>query len=226
MPEESVTADQSRQLAKELTEGHPATVYAMTRACCKLAKGSKITSTKIKAVTNKGCEIAFVTCCGDLCEMKQGFYEIHPPLQSANDLHSRLNTIHNELCAPKIHWLVTNPLALTVLVTCSGLGFGTIVWGVEGIVDAFEQVPRLEAGIASTFGSTQTFGYAVLASWYFAVVAHGMEAAIAYRQCSKTLQLETRASLTWTTLVFLVGFPILSELQGMVQAQKENVKSK
>jgi hypothetical protein len=226
MPEESFTADQSRQLAKELTEGHPVTVYAMTKACCKIAKGSKITSTKIKAVTNKGCEIALVTCRGDLCEMKQGFYEFHPPLQSANDLYSRLNTIHNEVCAPKIHWLVTNPLALACLVMCSGLGFGTIFFGVEGIVDAFEQVPRLEAGIASIFGSTQTFGYVVWASWYFAVVAHGIEAMIAYRQCSKTLQLETRTSLTWTMLVFLVGYPILSELDGMLQVQKDNAKSK
>jgi hypothetical protein len=121
----------------------------MTKACCKIAKGSKITSTKIKAVTNKGCEIALVTCCGNLCKMKQGFYKFHPPLQSANDLSIWLNTIHNKVCAPKIHWLFTNPLALVSLAMCSGLGFGTMVLGLEGIVDFFEQVPRLEAGEGS-----------------------------------------------------------------------------
>jgi hypothetical protein len=223
---QEISADVSRQLGKDLTERYPATVYAMAKACHKLAPGSKITSTKVKAVTNSKCEVALVTCRGDLCEMHNAVYAFHPPLASADDFQKRISTIHNDVCAPKLYWLVTNPLALIIFITISGLAYGTLVLGVNGMVEALAQAPHLEEGVETIFGSTQTFAYAVWGAWYFAIIAHGIEAFIAVQHCSNTLQLEAGPTTTWAFLTFCVGYPIFSQLQELVQVQQAQMKSK
>jgi hypothetical protein len=224
MPE--INADVSKQLAKDLTENHPVTVYAMTKVAGKLSSGSKITSTKVKAVTNQACEIAYVTCRGDLCEMHTASYPLNPPLQSADEFPKRLDQIHNQVCAPKASWLVTSPLALMILITCSALSYGTLYVGVDGMVDALAQAPRLEDGVNTIFGSAHTFGIAVTCSWCFLVIAHGIEATIALQYCTHRLKLNAQITSLWALLIFITGFPVYWELKDLVKVQKDHDKKK
>lgn len=224
---QAIESDISRQLGKNLTERYPATVYAMAKACHKLPSGSKITSAKVKAVTNSKCEISLVTCSGELCEMHSSAYELHPPLVSVDDFKRRIPSLHNKLCAPRFHWLVTNPLAFLILIVCSGLGYGTLVLGIDGMVEALARAPtNLEEGVATIFGSTRIFAQLVFASWYFSVLAHGIEAALAVRHCHNILQLEAGPTSAWAILIFCVGYPIFSQLQELVRVQQERFKSK
>jgi hypothetical protein len=226
---EDINADESKSLAKTLTESHPATVYGMAKTSpdWTLPSGYSITSLRVKKVTNQKCDIAIMMCRGDLCEMKSGTYHFDPPLQSGKDLlDNRLKEIHNQVCAPKVHWLATNPLALIVLVTCLTLAYGTLLVGVDGMVDAFAQAPRLEAGISTIFGSTFIFANCVIGAFWFSIIAHAIESGMSYRLCTRVLQLETGPTVTWMVLVFSVGYPILSQLQALAETQQKDEKSK
>ena len=85
--------------------------------------------------------------------------------------------------------------------------------GLDGMTEGIAQAPRLEAGISVIFGSARTFGYWVIASYLFSIVAHGIDAGIAFQLCSQVLELDTLPTFTWTMLVFSVGYPIFSRLQ-------------
>ena len=214
-----ISADIARQLGKDFTMRHPVTVYAMTKTCLK-TKSKKITSTKVKAVTNQKCEIAVVTCRGDLCEMKTVIYKLNPPLASAEEFKSRIPQIHQDVCAPKISWLLTDPLALIIFITCMGLTHGTLNLGLTGIVEELAKAPNLEGGVETIFLSTLNFGYAVVSAWWFSIVAHGFEAYMATRLCRSQLNLSVGSTAIWATLTFLVGYPIFSRIQELGQAQQ------
>jgi hypothetical protein len=111
--------------------------------------------------------------------MHNAVYAFHSPLASADDFQKRIPTIHSDVCAPKMYWLVANPLALIMSITISGLAYGTLVLGVNGMVQAMAQAPHLEGGVETIFGLTRTFAYVVRGAWYFSIIAHGIEAFIA-----------------------------------------------
>jgi hypothetical protein len=148
-------------------------------------------------------------------------YDLIPPLQSADELPNRMFSIQRKVRTPNPLWLVTNPLALIVLLACSAIAYGVYL-GVDGIVDALAHAPRLEAGISNVFGTTQIFAYCVFASFWFAVIAHGFEAGIAVYYCLTTLQLDIGPTFLWGFLIFLVGYPIFNELQDLLAVQKSD----
>ncbi|KAG7338813.1 hypothetical protein IV203_026271 [Nitzschia inconspicua] len=219
-----ISDDEAKKLGKEFSKTHPSTVMGMAKACAEVKPGFKITSARIKAVRNQGCEVFVTACRGDLCEMNNSFYKIQPPLQNASDFERRFTVLHANVCGAKPHWLITKPVAFLICVTCSALGYGTYL-GVDGMVEAFSQAPRLESGISALFGSTKIFGYCVIGSFVFSVVAHGIEASIAVYYCRTTLKLDMGSSLLWGFLIFLVGFPIFTELQDLLAVHSENLKS-
>ena len=63
--------DTAKQLGKDFTEKHPATVLGIAKQCIKLRPGFHVTSTKVKAVRSNGIEVSLTCCRGDLCEMKK-----------------------------------------------------------------------------------------------------------------------------------------------------------
>mmetsp|Transcript_21095 Transcript_21095/g.33953 ORF Transcript_21095/g.33953 Transcript_21095/m.33953 type:complete len:228 (-) Transcript_21095:154-837(-) len=221
----TISDDDAKKLGKELTKQHPATVFGMAKCSVKLKSGFKITSTKIKAVRNNGCEVFATTCRGDICEMNNAFYEFHPPLRTADDLPIRLPAIHNQVCSPSPLWLITNPLAFLILLACSALAYGVYI-GNDGMADALSlYAPRLEGGISHVFGSTQVFGYFVFAAFWFSVIAHGIEASISVYYCRTALKLAFGPTCLWGILIFIVGYPIFSELQELLATLNDSHKS-
>jgi hypothetical protein len=223
---EDINADIGRQLAKDLNANHPLTVYGMATTSKSLSSGAHMTTAKAKSVTNKGCDISFVTCRGDLCEMHNCIYEFRPPLKSAKELPQRLPAIYNQVCAPRMSWLVTKPLALGILIVCGLLGYGTEILGMEEMLAILEQVPRLEHGVATVFGTPQTFCYMIMGSWYVSVVAHLGEALWAAYHCVNTLKMDTTATLQWFLVIWAVGYPIFIEFRSLIKLHEEKSKSK
>ena len=226
---ETITGEESKSLAKTLSNDHPATVLGMVQTDstgCKIPNGYHITSSRVKSVSNEQCEIKLTICSGDLCEMKTATYTFNPPLKSGKELFNedgkRLRQIHNKVCGPKVHWLVTDVLALVILVTCTAIAFGTLILGMDGMIDAISKAPRLEEGISTIFTSKTIFAYAVVASFWFAIIAHGIEAVISYKLCTDVLALDLGPTFVWVLLVFTVGYPIFSRLQLFAETQQRN----
>uniref|UniRef100_A0A7R9WQU3 Uncharacterized protein n=1 Tax=Craspedostauros australis TaxID=1486917 RepID=A0A7R9WQU3_9STRA len=216
---DEIKEEAGKAFAKDMNTNSGAVVYAMARDRLSLPFGTKLKSAKVKIVHNRGCEITAVTCKSDTCEMKSLTYPFRPYVKSKNELKRRLATIRNQVCAPKIHWLVTKPFALLVLLICAGLGYGTMVLGTNGMLEAIAQAPRLQRGIAQVFGSASMFVKYVQASWYVCIVAHLVEAVLAAIGCSTTLGLNAEVTFSWFILVWMVGFPIFQEFDTLMKMQ-------
>jgi len=223
-----ISNDEAKQLGLELTEKHKATVLGIAKQCIKLPSGGfHITSTKAKAVRSNGIEVSLTCCRGDLCEMKNGFYPLVPPLSSAEEwttTSKRITMIHQDVCSPNITWLITDPAAAVLLVVCGAITYGAWI-GTDEIAVLLQQAPRLDQGIETIFGSVTNFGHAVYASFWFAFLAHLFEAGVAMLYC-RTLNLQTSSMVLWMFMVFLVGFPVLKELQALVKAQEPSAESR
>jgi hypothetical protein len=152
---------------------------------------------------------------------KKVVFPFHPPLQDK----VYLLRLQSEICAPKWHWLVTKPLALMILMVCTGLTILTNGFGVDGIAALLEKAPRLEQGVSTIFGSPRNFALAVVMAWCFAIFAHLVECLIAYRYCERLRFTNQHASM-WAFLVFLVGWPIFEELKEIVAAKESLSKKK
>ena len=205
---------------------HAATLYGIAKATKKIPSGWKLTTAKVKLVTNESIELMVMTCRGDLCEMHNASYPFRPPLKNLSELSKRIDSIKSRVCAPRWYWLVTKPVAFVVLISCIMLGYGSWVLEVDGMVDLFAQAPRLEAGIGTIFGSTTIFAYIVLASWYFAIFAHSAEAFWTLYHSNYILKLGDLASYQWFFMVLLVGFPVTSEFILMLRVAQASSKEK
>jgi hypothetical protein len=221
----TISDDEAKKLAKEFSQQYPSTVLGIAKACCvDLRPGFKITSARIKAVRNQGCDIFVTTCRGDLCEMNTYFYKFQHPLKNSDSLEQLIPVLHAQVCGAKPHWLITKPVAVLIWGTCSALAYGSYL-GVDGMTDALSRAPRLESGVSAVFGSTKVFGHCVIGSFIFSVVAHGIEASMAVFYCRKSLKLDLGSSALWGFLIFLVGFPIFTELQDLLVVQSGGFKS-
>jgi hypothetical protein len=217
-----MTPEIGEHLAQEMNEKFPVMVYVMTKKAATIPPGSKISYCKVTKVTNTDCELSYVTCRGDACSMPQkAVYKFNPPL--ADKVY--MLKIQSQICAPKIHWLFTKPLALLILITCTIISVAAMGIGVTGMTEMIGTMPRLENGVAMMFGSADTFAMTVLVAWCVAVGAHTVEAIIAYRYCERMPFANHHSSL-WALLVFLVGWPIFSELKDLMEAKASHSKKK
>ena len=223
-----ISDEASKHLGKELTSRHPLAVYGMALVSTTIGAGFEITSSTVTAVTANGCEIRVTLCKGDLCEMKKSFYAFQTPLNSEDeDNADRIasKAILPDVCAPRLFWLVTDPLALGILVVCGLLAYGTYV-GVDGMTDALLKAPKLETTIGMVFGSSRNFSYAVCAAFWFSIVAHGIEACVAAYYAMSVLKIGLGPTSRWAFLVSLVGYPVLGRLQKLVAIERGHTKSK
>ncbi len=220
----TISDEESKQLGKELSNQHPSTVIGMAKTCTEIKPGFKITSARIKAVRNTGCDIYVSTCRGDMCEITNSFFKFQSPVTNADDFRRSIPQLHSQVCAPHTTWLITKPIAFLIWVTCSVLAYGSYL-GNDGIVVALSSAPRLESGISAVFGNTTTFAYLVFGSFCFAVIAHAVEASIAIYYCWTVLNLGIPSTALWGLLIFLVGFPIFRELEELLVVHNNAKKS-
>lgn len=220
----TITDDESKQLGKDMSDQHPLAVYGMAKTFA--PSGYKITSATVTAVRSDGCQLRVAFCQGDLCKMETPLYKFQTPLSSANGLQDKIqNEILPHVCAPNPLWLLTDPLALLILIVCGLLGFGTHI-GVEDMTEALQGAPKLDSTLSMIFGSSRSFAHAVVASFWFAIVAHVFEACLVLYYASKWLSLSTVSKGTWAFMVFLVGYPIFTRFHGMVVIAQGHAKSK
>mmetsp|Transcript_29450 Transcript_29450/g.33076 ORF Transcript_29450/g.33076 Transcript_29450/m.33076 type:complete len:224 (+) Transcript_29450:71-742(+) len=220
-----ITDDDAKKLGKDLTSQHPLAVHCMVKYSMKIDRGFEINSVAVTAVRNDGCEICVTSCRGDLCSMDKSFYKFSPPLQSAGELNKRISDLHDDLCSPNPLWLITNPLALLILVFCGILSYGNYL-SADGMADAFMQAPRLEKTINALFGTTIFFGHLVSGAFWISIVAHGVEAAIGVYYSLTLLKLGIIPTSLWGIMIFLVGYPIFKELTDLLSIVRNHSKSK
>ena len=218
----TMTTEAGEFLVREINAKYPVMVYVMTKKAGDIPPGSKITSCKVTKVTNTECEVSYVTCRGDACSMpKKAVYKFHPPLGDKVFLLK----IQSSICAPKFHWLFTKPLALFILVLCIILFSPLAILGVDEMTRLIRTMPDVDAVVTTIFGSAHLFSIAVLAAWAFAVVAHAVEAVIAYRFCER-MPFANHHSSAWAMLIFLVGWPIFCEIKELMDVKADFLKKK
>ena len=221
----NISEEESKRLGELATAKHPVAIRELVKNSMKIPAGYKITSAAVTAVRAEACDLRVTLCQGDLCIMQKPSYRFSPPLQGDNleaSLDDRMYQFRTEACEPYLSWLVTKPWALLVVVLVSGLTFGMHI----DIVDALEKAPRLEATIVKIFGSTFVFKTLVAASFWFTVVAHGLEAFLALHYCLTTFELGGGPTAKWCFMTLLVGYPISSKLFALEAIERERKKSK
>jgi Domain of unknown function (DUF4499) len=218
----TMTPDASKLLVQEMNEKYPIMVFAMAKQSGDIPSGSKISFCKVTNVTRTDCEISYVTCRGDACAMpKKAIYKFKFPLSDK----VYLLKIQSQICAPKFHWLFTKPLALLILIACTLLSVAAMGYGVAGMTEMIDKMPQFESGVTRIFGSAHTFAVAVLIAWILAVMAHFVEAVMAYRFC-ELVPFANHHSSAWAMLIFLVGWPIFIELKDLMEAKAAHSKQK
>lgn len=217
-----ISAETSKRVCSHMNDDHAVSVYAMAKAMLQGSAGTKITSATLKSVSLEGCDIAVVTCTGDLCEMKQFTFPFAPPLKSGSEIRPRMVEIHKQVCAPQISWLFTHPDALAVLIVCALLGYGTHVVGVEELSANIEGNATINSILSMIFGSAAFFSRLVKYAWIFAVVAHAGEGLYVAHQAQHALKLEFKSRLLWFGMVCCVGFPITKEFLDLLNVHQKN----
>jgi len=132
--------------------------------------------------------------------------------------------MHHQALAPKIEWLVIDPFALGILIITVLLAYGTYGFGgAEGLATVIQSAKRLNDTICSIWGSADMFAAQVVFFWYFAIIAHLLEALYVAYHAIRTLKLRLGNTLMWFYLVLCVGFPVARRL---LEFTKVHVASK
>lgn len=218
-----MSPEAATELCKQMNEKYPVMVYAMAKKAGSIPTGHKVTSSKVKSVTNTECTLSYVTCRGDACSMPQtAIYRFQPPLQSDK---IKMLQLQSKICSPNFLWLFTKPKALVTWIFCALLSIATMGLGVEKMTELIDRMPAVDQTIRAIFGVPHTFALFVLCLWCFCVVAHFVECAIAYRRCEMRLRFSNEVSSMWGLMVFIAGWPIYQELQEYVEIKEQHKKT-
>lgn len=221
---DEITAEASNRICTHMNDDHAVSVYAMAKSL--LPNGVKITDAKLKEVVMDGCNIAVVTCKGDLCEMKRLMYPFRPRLKSAAEVRPRMVTIHQQVCAANPLWLVTHIDALVIIIIMALLGYATHIMGLDALSEKIAGSDGLNSVISMVFGSARGFSNAVFYSWVFGVGAHVLEAIYVVYEGGKTLKLGAKAQLLWFLVVSCVGYPVTKEYLDLQKVHARQLKNK
>ena len=121
--------------------------------------------------------------------------------------------LHHQALFPRVKWLVTDPMALTIIIASALLAYGTYGFGeggggAQGLATAVRSAKRLDETISSIWGSADTFARQVVFFWYFTVTVHALEGAYVAYHAIRTLKLRLGSTLLWFYLVLCTGFPV------------------
>lgn len=135
-----ISDEASARICKHMNIDHAVTVHAMAiESLPWKERGIHIDNAQMKSVSLGGYNLTFVLCNGDQCEMRSPAVSFSPPLlTSADQVKKRLIEIHHSVLSPKMYWLVTDPMALAILVVCFGLGYATYVIGEDNLASHVE----------------------------------------------------------------------------------------
>jgi hypothetical protein len=137
-------------------------------------------------------------------------------------------SFHTDLSpVPKVYWLWTDWRMRTIIPTVACLGYITHIYGVESFVGTMENIHAewFQFLLRASFGSAMRLGYAIRASWYFALAVHVLEGLYVVFICFSKLKLSWGLTVSWFALTCLVGFPstvrVLRLQDGIVPMKKD-----
>jgi hypothetical protein len=128
--------------------------------------------------------------------------------------------LHHQSLKPKVHWLVTDPVALVVVLVTALLALGTYGFGgAQGLATVISDAKPWNFFIASIWGSTDLFAKQVVFFWYFAIVLHALEGVYVAYHAVRTFKLGLGTTLLWFYLVLCTGFPISKRFLELLKVQ-------
>jgi hypothetical protein len=132
--------------------------------------------------------------------------------------------IHHQVCDAQALWLVQKPIAALIVIAMAFLTYCILGLGRSQLRAYIAKDETLNRIVSALFGSPKIFSLLVHASFYFGHSVHLAEAGYGLYHCRKTLKLKWPSALKWSFLIALVGYPILSELQPLVEVARQRKK--
>jgi hypothetical protein len=175
-------------------------------------------------VTLRECRIRVVACRGDLCQVGDVVWAFVPPLRSGSELRSRLVAVHHQVCDARMAWLVEKPIAMGIVMTMAFLTYCTLGLGRTALRAIVATDPTLNSIVSAIFGSPKVFSVLVNVSFCFGHAAHLAEGLYGLYHCRRTLKLRWGSALKWSVLISLAGYPVLMELQPLVDVARHHKK--
>lgn len=238
-PTNDISPETSKRICDHMNEDHGNTVFLMAVNVYKINKKTKksgwhISGARLQTISLTGCHLQVFICCGDLCEMERVIYPFIPPLESPSDARRRLIAIHHIVTAPKFYWLITKPLAASIVPIFALLGYQVLVMGISGMESSLESgggtanplMMLVHSLLIDGFGvSTRIVVELLRFVFWFLIVAHVGEASYGVYHC-RTMKLGWKHQIMWFVLLFLAGFPILKEFQTLIDAWAYKLREK
>jgi len=219
-----IPAETSKRICVHMNDDHGVTIHGMVAALDK-SKGM-IKNAKMTKISLTECTLSYSICKGDVCEMKTAFYPFEPPLKSATESRRRLVEIHSKVLSPNFFWLLSDPLAFAVLLMMTSLGVATYIGKQEVGIYLQEDFQGLSRTLTKVFGSTHTFVFVGIGSFWFAVVVHLVEAVYCTFLGLSKLKLNLTIASQWFVLISLVGLPITRRFMVFFRIHQEVVSKK
>lgn len=184
-------------------------------------KNATPTQVKARKISENSLTISYVECQGTMCALNSLDVSFNPPIKSADDAIDRVVTDGKTAMEAQCLWLITEPLPLLILIVTSALGYATLVLGEDGLQTAIESLPSvLQKIMFSMFGSY--FFVVVQASFYFAIIAHALEALYIAVMLRMRAKLGCLACLKWFVLISCVGYPLTKKAMLFSNQPKED----
>jgi hypothetical protein len=79
-----ISDDTSKRMCAHMNVDHAASVHGMVLSCIQ-RKGAAISDAKMVSISMEGCQLKYVACKGDVCEMNNVFMPFDPPLKSVKE---------------------------------------------------------------------------------------------------------------------------------------------
>ena len=80
---EVISDETSKRMCSHMNADHAASVHGMVLNS--IQRGAHISDCKMVSISMEGCELSYVACGGNLCELKTVFMKFSPPLGSVKE---------------------------------------------------------------------------------------------------------------------------------------------
>ena len=213
---EGVAPEVSKRVCSHMNNDHAATVHALVTATLSGPDARcKVQNCRMKSVSLTEYTLSYVLCDGDACSMKKVAVPFKPSLASADMVRPALIAEHHRSMQPNCSWLLTDPITRMLFGACILLGVGTALGQAE-LASRIDNTPWASSIVTTVFGSSEVFAKVVIGSWYFSLVAHGLEAVYTAKLCKTKLKMDAMTTFKWFSLNVCTGFPIMNKVKELV----------
>ena len=135
--------------------------------------------------------------------------------------------LHQECLSPKFTWLFSDSVCRTIMSSVTALGYFTIIGYDTFALDFQSNAPEFfKSIILFCFGSIESLFKGIVVSFYFAIIAHVLEATYVVYLCQDKLKLNHQVTFAWFMAVAMVGYPMTSKVLDFVSIVDDLAKEK